>query len=125
MRKIIAMAGALLCFMGCSNDNKIRIVNDAYGAITLNFRSDLETVYSGETVIIKDIPNGTYVGNATYTIPDGLKPGSLPTIPSLAFERTSSSWTLYFSSTNQDGTYNVFLNATTSDGTTITSPTSP
>jgi hypothetical protein len=124
MWKILVVAGALLCFIGCSNGNELCIINDAYGTITVNFRANLDTMYSATRMTIKDIPNGVFISNATYWLPGALYTGgAMPTIPPLPFKRDNTRWTLYFTSViAKDYTYSVFLNATTSDGTTITSP---
>jgi hypothetical protein len=131
MWKKLAVVAALMSLIGCSNGNQMKIVNGAGAGFILNFRATLYPVSSGETIMIKDIPNGEYVGIATYEIPAGLTMGLLPTIPSLTFKRDNSNWTLFFTALIPPGpgtpptpgtTINYYLNATSNDGTNITSP---
>jgi hypothetical protein len=123
MRKILAVAGSLLFFIGCVNDNQIKIENQAAGEVLFNFRAAIYTVPSGGVTVIKDIPNGTYIPDVSYGIPSGYTSGSLPSVTSLAFQKESTKWYLLFTSVIQSGTYNPYLNETTSDGgITITSP---
>jgi hypothetical protein len=123
MWKIMAVAGSLLFLIGCSTGNELNLVNDAAGAVTFNFRANLDTMWSATRKTIKDIPNGEFIGSGTFWLPGPYVGGTMPTIPALVFKQDNTRWTLYFTSViTKDGTYNVFLSATTSDGTNITSP---
>jgi len=65
MWKIMAVAGSLLFLIGCSTGNELNLVNDAAGAVTFNFRANLDTMWSATRKTIKDIPNGEFIGSGT------------------------------------------------------------
>lgn len=123
MRKIMAVAVALLFFIGCANDNTIRIENVAAGGLIVNFRASTYTVPGGNGVIeIKEIPNGSYMYDVTYELPSGFTQGALPAGGTLIFQKKSTKWLMLYSSTQLNGVYNVYLNKTSSDGGTVTGP---
>jgi|YelNatPaOPRAMG01_1025707.scaffolds.fasta_scaffold01733_19 hypothetical protein len=62
-----------LLFFGCSNsmDNSITFNNMSSSNILFNFRGTITQVPSGENVVIKNIPGGTYNYSMTYDYPNG------------------------------------------------------
>lgn len=78
MKKILLLfVLASLCaitFISCSTsvNNRITFKNLASGDIHVNFRAELTTVRSGETIILESLPQGLYDYNTTYEIPPGV-----------------------------------------------------
>jgi len=77
MKKIITTIIFLLFIAllsaACSDTvgTKLTFKNFASGKIYVNFRANLINVNSGETVILKDIPQGTYSYETTFEVPPG------------------------------------------------------
>lgn len=131
MKKILVLVAVLASMIGCSNDNKIVIRNDTGLPISLNFRAqvkDIGAVAPNNEQTIKDIPNGTYSYNTTYTVPraghytngEGAAGGEI------SFEKQKTAWLFIYSSTysEADSTYTVYLNKTSSTSSTSANPTS-
>jgi len=64
-----------ITFISCSTsvNNRITFKNLASGDIHVNFRAELTTVRSGETIILESLPQGLYDYNTTYEIPAGVQ----------------------------------------------------
>jgi hypothetical protein len=125
MRKIVAVACALLALAGCSNDNQIIINNDAQETITFNFRAVQTEVSPGSSSVIQDIPNGTYTVSLGTYIPAGTTTWSItPSGGEFTFEKKSTKIRAAFGSTFSGGTYAVTWNYSSTDPVG-TSPTSP
>ncbi len=122
MKKIFCLFAFLISCIGCSNDNKITINNLADGAIYFNFRAKQYTVPTQETVVISDIPNGSYSYGTTVEIPRNALSWSLDGTASdgtLKFEKMSTQILLLYGSTlTPDGAYSVNLNTTSSQSAT-------
>ncbi|GBD87198.1 hypothetical protein BMS3Abin03_01125 [bacterium BMS3Abin03] len=77
MKKIITTIIFLLVIAllsaACSDTvgTKLILKNSASNKISVNFRATLITVTSGETVILNDIPKGTYSYETTFELPSG------------------------------------------------------
>lgn len=120
MKKILAIAGLVFLFVGCS-DNQLEVENGTAFAITMNFRAEKHTLNPGQTKTIKEIPNGTFgygtvflvPSNAGYEVTDG---GGLD--GEVTFERSDTQVLLLYGQTIGDidslGTINVELWGNTS-----------
>jgi hypothetical protein len=74
MKKIlVVMCISMLAFWSCSSDSgtSVTLKNMAAGSIYLNFRGEVTTVAAGRTVILSEIPKGTYAYVTTYAVPAG------------------------------------------------------
>ncbi|HMD68304.1 MAG TPA: hypothetical protein VKF42_05435 [Chitinivibrionales bacterium] len=125
MQKVLVMAAVLFSLIGCSNNNKITIVNDAQAPIYFNFRANETTVASGASMTIKNIPNGTYSYNTSFELPDNQVTSTTISgnagAGSLRFSQENTNQLLIFSSTYLTGVYTVYLNATSTDSSGATS----
>jgi len=63
-----------ITFISCSTsvNNSLTLKNLASGNIHVNFRAQLTTVRSGETIVLENLPQGLYEYNTTYEIPAGI-----------------------------------------------------
>ena len=124
MKKIVALFAFLVFFTGCSNDNKITINNMAADNIYFNFRAKKYTITTDETIVITDIPNGSYMYATTYQIPSGATSWSIDGAAasgSLTFQKKDTQvLLLYASTTTEAGAYNVNVNSTSTISTTTT-----
>lgn len=77
MKKIITTIIFLLFIAllsaSCSDvvGTKLTFKNFASNKVYVNFRANLISVTAGETVILKDIPQGTYSYETTFELPPG------------------------------------------------------
>lgn len=72
MIRVSALVFAAIICIGCANKNRITIYNCAQEEIMFNFRADVHSVQGGgRTVVIDDIPDGTYTFGTTYEVPAG------------------------------------------------------
>lgn len=72
MKKILAVLFiSVFTFLGCSSDSdtSLSLKNLAAGSIYLNFRGEITTVPAGQTVILSNLPKGSYEYVTTYSIP--------------------------------------------------------
>jgi hypothetical protein len=124
MRKILAVAGSLLFFIGCANDNQIQINNNAGASVLFNFRAHEYWVTSGGTQTISEIPNGTYEVNVGTELPLGTTSSSVsPGGTTFTFEKKSTKYLASFGSTFTNGVYAVTWNFTSTDSKgSVTAP---
>ena len=127
MKKIVAIFAFLMVLVGCSNNNKITITNLAHDYIYFNFRAQKYDIASNTTLVISDIPNGTYTYSTTYWIPASAKTwgitgdaagGSIP------FEKKDTRVLLLYAAT-MSPEFDYQVNVTMSSTISSTSPTSP
>jgi hypothetical protein len=138
MWKILAVAVALFCFIGCSNDNQIKIENRALQTIYFNFRAqeyivlgyndvtpDKPSGVAGEC-IIKDIPNGNYNYGVTYQLPGDAKTwgiSGLAQTGGLSFQKTGTHYLMQYNYTEVNFDYQINVVLSSSDpASIITSP---
>jgi hypothetical protein len=125
MRKILAVAAVVWCIVGCTNDNKLVIQNDADVDINVNFRATATLVPAHTPQTIPDIPNGTYTYDISVPPVTGATIASVPGSGSIEFQKKATKWLFILSSTVSDNVYSITLSKSTSDdasSTTITSP---
>jgi len=118
MWKTVAVTAAVVAMIGCSNDNRIVIKNDAESMLLINFRATEYDIASGQGTTIKGIPNGTYDYVTTFSIPreaTSLSVSGGAGSGSLTFSKQNTHQLLLYSSTVFDSVYSVFVNATSSD----------
>ncbi len=128
MKKVLIAVLGFLCLMGCANDNKITIVNNAQEEIMFNFRATETDVPAGVTRDIPNIPNGTFEYATTYVLPPGTTSSSTAGNAgggNLTFDLNQTHQRLIYASTFVAGTYTLNVNATSSSSTSSTSTTSP
>ena len=127
MIKIFTALAVIITLWGCSNDNKITIQNLAQETIYLNFRASLDSVFSGGTITLTEIPNGTYLYNTTYRLPFGATSSSSSGDAAggqLTFDKKITKILMLYSSTFMAGVYTLMVNITSSEPINSTSPTS-
>ena len=110
---------SLTAYWGCSTsvNNSITFKNLAAGDIIVNFRGQDISVAAGGTGVIKEIPQGTYKYETTYSIPAGAT--SSATTGDVAGQVVINAGTkilILYSSTLINGVYT--LSATTSNSDT-------
>ncbi len=118
MRKVLAAGAVLFSLIGCTNNNQITIVNDAQESIMFNFRATEYDVESGASETIKNVPNGVYAYNTTYTLPAATTSFSVAGSAgsgSLTFDREQTHQLLIYSSTLINGAYTLYVNQTSTD----------
>jgi hypothetical protein len=124
MKRIVAIFAFLMFLAGCTNDNKITINNLAEDYIYFNFRAQKYTLASQETIVITDIPNGTFAYGASAELPSNATSGSFEGNASdgiLTFEKKRTQiLMIYGSMLTAGGAYSVNLNTTSSMSTTTT-----
>ena len=119
MKKILAVLFiSLFTFWGCSSNSEtsLTLKNIAAGAIYLNFRGEVTTVPAGRTVIISELPRGTYAYVTTYAIPAGATSSSV--VGELEGEliiRAGSKILILYSSTFSEDTYTLYASKTSND----------
>jgi hypothetical protein len=127
MKKIVLMFAMLCSLWGCSNDNKLSIQNLAQETIYVNFRASVIPVQSNTTRTLTDIPNGTYDYNTTYTLPAGATSASSSgdaASGQMSFDKKNTQVLLLYSSTLLAGVYTLYVNESSTDPVSTTSPTS-
>ncbi len=119
MKKILVVLFiAILTFGGCSSkyETNLTLKNMAAGAIYLNFRGEVITVPAGKTVILKDLPKGTYAYITTYSVPANASSSSA--IGDLDGEidvKAGSKVFILYSSTFEENRYIIYASRTSSD----------
>jgi len=110
MKRILLLAVAVSALIGCS-ENKITVTNEASEAIVFHFRTGSDTVLSGSTVEITDIPNATFAYSTTYIIPPNatshVADGELGGTLSFAYDEAE--YLIYYSSIfTPDSVYEIY-----------------
>jgi hypothetical protein len=127
MKKIIGLIALSIALYGCSNDNKLTINNQASESIFINFRASVITIAPGGTQTVTDIPNGGYNYNTTFEIPSNITSWSASGSAAsgqLTFDKKNTQILLLYSSTTLAGVYTAYVNESSSDPVSVTSPTS-
>lgn len=117
----------IISYTGCSSTvgTQITFRNLASNAVFVNFRANIITVPSGQTVVIKDVPKGAFNYSTTYEVPSNATSSSSEGDVSGTFTiiQAGTKILVLYSSTYVDGTYTLF--ATSSTNEDQTSPTGP
>jgi len=128
MKKLLLLLVLPLILAGCSSslDNSLTLKNISAGAIYLNFKGEIITVESGKTVVVKDIPKGTYTYATTYEIPAAASTATFvgAATGSLSF-KPGTKVTILYSSVLSGTTYTLYATMSTSDDQTTKSGTNP
>jgi hypothetical protein len=127
MKKTVTMVFLLFSLWGCSNNNQLTIQNQAQGTIYINFRASIDSVYPGGKSTLTDIPNGSYNYNTTFELPSGVTSwaanGSAAS-GQMTFDKKNTQILLLYSSTTLTGVYTVYVNESSTDPVSVSSPTS-
>ncbi|MBD3243523.1 MAG: hypothetical protein GF331_23235 [Chitinivibrionales bacterium] len=70
MKRVFAIAVVVALLAGCS-DNKLTVVNYSDIEVFLNFQAEKHLLYGGDSIVVNDIPNGTYEYGTIYVVPSG------------------------------------------------------
>jgi len=108
LKYVLAVVVAFL-FVGCANKNEVTISNIADGAIYINFRAEVHTIYPNGSATIDDIPNGIYDYSTTYAVPAGYtgQVSGDAAAGTLTFEDKNTKIQFIYSSTKSDTTYTL------------------
>lgn len=119
MKKILVVLFlSTLVFWSCSSESEttLTIKNLAAGTVYLNFLGEVTTVPAGRTVVISDLPRGTFDYVTTYSIPAGATTSSA--VGELEGEikiKAGTKVLLLYSSTFSESSYTIYASKTTSD----------
>ena len=119
MKKILAVLFiSIFVFWGCSSEyeTNLTLKNLAAGAVYLNFRGEITTVPAGRTVVLSDLPKGTYTYVTTYAVPAGITNSS--SVGELTGEVTikgGSKILILYSSTLTEDSYTIYASRTSND----------
>ena len=117
MKRGMVLCAALFFLVGCSNDNQFAIDNRALDSIRVTFRGDEYSLGRKEKTLIKEIPNGTYSYNVTYSVPSGITKSTAEegTSGHLTFQYGRTRWYIIYASVSSDSSYTLNANVTSSD----------
>jgi hypothetical protein len=127
MKKYLTALALLIALWGCSNDNALTIQNKSDGTIYVNFRASIDSVYSHDTRKFTDIPNGSYNYNTTFQIPSNATSWAASGAAAsgqMTFNNKGTQILLLYSSTLLAGVYTIYVNESSSDPVSTSSPTS-
>lgn len=115
-------------FLSCSSGDKnsFTFQNMAAGDVYVNFRGTKITVATGKTVIVKDIPQGTYDYSTTYEIPSGATTSATSgPLSGTVTLKAGTKILLIYSSAFENDTYKIGATISSSDdiGTSSTTGT--
>jgi hypothetical protein len=119
MKKIlVVMCVSMLAFWSCSSDSgtSLTLKNMAAGSIYLNFRGEVTTVPAGRTVILSELPKGTFAYVTTYAVPAGAT--SSTAVGELQGEIIINAGTqvlILYSSLLSENKYTIYATITTND----------
>jgi hypothetical protein len=117
----------IISYTGCSSSvgTQITFRNLASNAVYVNFRASIITVPAGQTVVVKDIPKGTFDYSTTYEIPATATSSSADgdVAGTFTITQAGNKYLVIYSSTFIDGAYSLY--ATLSTNQDLTSPTGP
>jgi len=109
---------SLFTFWGCSSESEtsLSLKNLAAGAIYLNFRGEVTTVPAGRTVVLSDLPKGTYAYVTTYAVPAGTTTSTeVGELEGDLIVKAGSKILILYSSTFSEDTYTIFVSKTSND----------
>jgi hypothetical protein len=116
MKKIAVIFLIAVITGSCSKykDNTITITNESASHIVFNFRSALYTVNSNSNLTIKEIPNGTFSYETTYSRPAIATSSSVngDGAGDLAFNWDDTHVQIYYSSLLLDDAYTLNVSIT-------------
>lgn len=122
MKKIlILLVLTSLCaitFISCSTsvNNGITFKNLASGDIHVNFRATLTTVKAGETVILSNLPKGSFEYNTTYeVVPSNLPSEADGDVAGELDIKAGTQILIVYSSIVTEGVYKLSATKTSSD----------
>jgi len=119
MKKILVfMCISMLAFWSCSSDGgtSLTLKNMAAGSIYMNFRGEVTTVSAGRTVVLSDLPKGTFAYVTTYAVPAGATSSSA--VGELQGEITVNAGTqvlILYSSLFSENKYTIYATLTSND----------
>jgi hypothetical protein len=122
----ICISLTIIFINGCSGkiNNSVTFNNLALGTVYVNFRGEAINVTSGNSVVVQEIPNGTYNYATTFSLPAGAIGGSLQgDYKGTMTIAAGTKITILYSSTFINGSY--ILYATISNSDDQGSPTGP
>lgn len=121
MKKVLLIISSVLLILmayACqpSETTEFTFRNIASNAVYVNFRAELITVQAGETVVLKEIPRGTFEYETTYQLPAGTTSSSTvgPVSGNVEF-RAGTKALIIYSSTFIEGTYTIGATLTTNN----------
>ena len=121
MKKVLLIISSVLLLLmayACqpSDATEFTFRNIASNAVYVNFRAELITVQAGETVVLKDVPRGTFAYETTYQIPEGATSSTTvgPVSGTVEFQAGTKALIIY-SSTFIEGTYTIGATLTTNN----------
>ena len=121
--KIIVFFIAVLFFGGCNSsvNNSFKITNSAGAGVIVTFRAQAISVPSGQTTVIKEIPQGTFSYSTVFSIPAGAKTStSSGDVSGKLNIKAGTRILLLYSSTLKDSTYSLYATLSVSDDETTT-----
>lgn len=134
MKKIfISILAALLLtigFLGCSVsvNNSVTFNNMSDSDLFVNFRGSVVSVPASKSVVVKEIPNGTYNYATTYTVPVNVTSSSVQgDVSGTLIIKAGTKIQILYSSVNNSGVYVLSATMSNSDdqSTKTTNPTGP
>jgi ribosomal protein L2 len=121
--------GIILTFIfinGCSAkiNNSITFTNLSQGNVIVNFRGEAITITPGNSVIVQEIPKGTYNYDTNYSIPVNATSGSSQgAVRGNLIISAGTKILILYSSTLIDGAYILIATISNSDNQSV--PTGP
>ena len=121
--------GIILTFIfinGCSAkiNNSITFTNLSQGNVIVNFRGEAITITPGNSVIVQEIPKGTYNYDTNYSIPANATSGSSQgAVSGNLIISAGTKILILYSSTLIDGAYILIATISNSDNQGV--PTGP
>jgi len=109
---------SLFTFWGCSSESEtsLSLKNLAAGTIYLNFRGEVATVPAGRTVVLSDLPKGTYAYVTTYAVPAGATTSiAIGELEGEIIVKAGSKILILYSSTFSEDTYTIYASKTSND----------
>jgi hypothetical protein len=134
LKKNVILIPLLLVFglvlSSCEGElkNSFTFRNLSMGKLYINFRATIHEVPVGETLIVKDVPKGTYTFSTTYEVPQNAVSSSAlgDASGSVIFKQNTRAFILYSSTITEEGAYTLFATLTTSEDLTVDEePTGP
>lgn len=131
-RKLIFLISLIalvsISFISCSDafeDNDFTIENRSGGTLKINFRAEEITILDGETVVLNEIPKGTYAYITIFQVPANAEVQTDgPVSGDITFDVGTKALLIFVA--NYDGnTYTIFASLTMKDnlgGSGLTNP---